>query len=290
MKLVPDFYDILGVTSTATEREIKTRFRRLAARFHPDKLTQNADSYESTADDTFVQLKLAQDTLIEPAKRFAYDRFGPAIVRYSPHAHEKLHTKRDFVYAGLRSSLPDYIQGGVSLVVLNYFWFPKYGQFWRYFAISAVALLELTLLTHEWSTPQAFSLVGSTLYRLFPDLFPTHLLPFQILAVARRMSISINIFISQLAPPGSQQAQAIQSRQNELLLNHMTQSVIRIDQEANNLVNLGFAPYKGDRQMVDRLRGSMTESITLGTLRQSAEVRAAFARALDRRKSNTAPG
>ena len=292
VKLAPDFYTILGVSPSTTTREVKSRFRRLAARFHPDKISQKVEDFDPTTDDAFLRLKLAQDTLTASAKRFAYDRFGPGIVKYTPHPNDKLHTKRDFVYAGLRSFLPEYIQGGVTLIVLNYFWFPKYGQFWRYLAVLAVAVLELTLLTHDWTPPRAASILGSTLYGFFPDFLPSHLLPFQILAIARRMSISINIFISQLAPPRSHQAGA-QAAQNEVLMGHLSQAVVRVDQEANSLLNLGFAPYKGDREMVDRLRGSMTEGITLGTLRQTPEVRAAVTRALDRRKAateNSSPG
>lgn len=281
IRLDPDFYSLLGVSTFASEREIKSRFRRLAVRFHPDKVGPDVDA---TGDEAFSHLKLAQDTLISPVKRFAYDRFGPAIVRYTPHEHEKLQSKGDYVYAGLRSLLPQYIQGGISLVLMNYFLFPKYGQFWRYFFVVSLALLELSLLTHEWSPSPGVSMLGSTLHTLLPDLLPAHLLPYQVLAVARRMSISVNIFISQLAPPGHQQREAAQARQDELLLSHLSQATGRIDQESTNLLNLGYAPYKGDRETVERLRNGMTEGISLGAIRQTPEVKEAVAHALERRK------
>lgn len=283
VRLAPDFYAILGVSTTATEKEVKTRFRRLASRFHPDKISQGNFDNDSTIDSAFMQLKLAHDTLLSPAKRFAYDRFGPVIVKYTS-AQENLQTKKDYVFTGLRSLLPLYIQGAVSLVLLNCFWFPKYGQFWRYFAILSLALLELALLTHEWTPSSTLALIGSALHTMFPDILPVHLLPFQILAIARRMSISINIFISQLTPPRNKNQLGTQVRQNEILMGHLSQAAGRIDQEASNLVNLGFAPYKGDRDMVERLRTSMVEGISLGTIRQNPEVKDAVARALDRRK------
>ncbi|EEY14318.1 conserved hypothetical protein [Verticillium alfalfae VaMs.102] len=66
------FYSDLGLSTLAPEdREIKSRFRRLAAVHHPDK------SSDADGASRFIHLKLASDTLLNPAARFAYDRFGP---------------------------------------------------------------------------------------------------------------------------------------------------------------------------------------------------------------------
>lgn len=64
-----DYYDVLGIPRTATEKEIKTAFRKLAAQHHPDK---GGDSKK------FVEIKEAYETLNDPKKRQMYDQFGTA--------------------------------------------------------------------------------------------------------------------------------------------------------------------------------------------------------------------
>jgi len=62
-----DYYDILGVSRTASDKEIKTAFRKLAAKHHPDK---GGDSKK------FVEIKEAYETLNDSKKRQMYDQFG----------------------------------------------------------------------------------------------------------------------------------------------------------------------------------------------------------------------
>ncbi len=146
VKLAGDFYTLLGVTPWSTDREVKSRFRKLASRYHPDKLHENGQSFPG-AEEVFVLFKLAHDTILDPAKRFAYDRFGPVVVQ----VHQPgLKSIRDYVYAGLRSKAPEYLTNAAVLVVLNYIWLPKWGQFWRYLAVAWMTFLELYSLTHSY--------------------------------------------------------------------------------------------------------------------------------------------
>ena len=68
-----DFYEILGVTRTATEAELKASFRKLAMQFHPDR---NPD--DKTAEVKFKEINEAYQCLSDKDKRAAYDRFGHA--------------------------------------------------------------------------------------------------------------------------------------------------------------------------------------------------------------------
>src|SRR5947199_9655787 len=68
-----DYYEILGVTRTATEAEIKKAYRKLAVQHHPDK---NPDDH--TAEDKFKEAAEAYSVLSDAQKRAAYDRFGHA--------------------------------------------------------------------------------------------------------------------------------------------------------------------------------------------------------------------
>lgn len=282
IKLQGDFYTLLGVTPWSSEREVKSRFRKLAARYHPDKLHENGQAFPG-ADQLFVHFKLAHDTILDPAKQFAYDRFGPIVVSVQ---HPGLKTVRDYVYSGLRSKAPEYITNAGLLILMNYIWLPKWGQFWRYFAVACMAFLELYFLTHTWEPPKLAMFWASTAQRLLPDLLPSHMLPFQILAVARRMSMSINIFISQLAPPSARNSvsQDLQTHQQISLLSQMAGG---LDAESGGLLQLGMSPFKGDAEKSETLRSGMKESLLVGTLRKHPEVKAAVQRVLDRRRNGT---
>src|SRR5690348_18342403 len=65
-----DYYKILGVQRTAAAEEIKTAYRRLARKFHPDV------SKEPDAEARFKQVQEAYEVLKDPQKRAAYDELG----------------------------------------------------------------------------------------------------------------------------------------------------------------------------------------------------------------------
>ena len=66
-----DYYEILGVTRTSTEAEIKRAYRAMAHQHHPDK---NPDDPHS--EDKFKEAAEAYSVLSDAQKRAAYDRFG----------------------------------------------------------------------------------------------------------------------------------------------------------------------------------------------------------------------
>ena len=65
-----DYYDVLGVSKDADEQEIKKAYRKLARQYHPDV------NKEDDAEEKFIEIKDAYDTLSDPQKRSNYDRFG----------------------------------------------------------------------------------------------------------------------------------------------------------------------------------------------------------------------
>lgn len=68
-----DYYEILEVSRTASEQEIKTAYRKLAVKYHPDK---NPD--DPHAEEKFKECAEAYSVLSDTQKRSAYDRFGHA--------------------------------------------------------------------------------------------------------------------------------------------------------------------------------------------------------------------
>jgi len=73
-----DYYEVLGVARTATEQEIKSAYRRLAVKYHPDKNPGDAE-----AEDKFKEAAEAYSVLSEADQRRRYDRFGHAGVSSS---------------------------------------------------------------------------------------------------------------------------------------------------------------------------------------------------------------
>ena len=70
-----DYYEILEVSRTATDQEIKSSYRKLALKFHPDR-----NQGDKTAEERFKEAAEAYAILSDADKRARYDRFGHAAV------------------------------------------------------------------------------------------------------------------------------------------------------------------------------------------------------------------
>jgi len=68
-----DYYEILGVARSATEQEVKSAYRKLALKFHPDR-----NPGDKTAEESFKEAAEAYSVLADTDKRHMYDRFGHA--------------------------------------------------------------------------------------------------------------------------------------------------------------------------------------------------------------------
>lgn len=74
-----DYYEVLGVQKSATADEIKSAYRKLAMKYHPDRNPDNPEAKEK-----FTEISEAYEVLSNPEKRQRYDQFGHQGVNFGP--------------------------------------------------------------------------------------------------------------------------------------------------------------------------------------------------------------
>ncbi|ORY53393.1 Sec63 Brl domain-domain-containing protein [Leucosporidium creatinivorum] len=71
-----DPFKILGVSTSATEKEIKKHYRKMSLKFHPDKLVLAVNQTKEEADNIFVELTKAYKSLTDEVSRHNFEMFG----------------------------------------------------------------------------------------------------------------------------------------------------------------------------------------------------------------------
>ena len=66
-----DYYKLLGIEKSATPKEIKSAYRKLARKHHPD-----LNPHDKDAKKNFQQINEANEVLSDPEKRRKYDQYG----------------------------------------------------------------------------------------------------------------------------------------------------------------------------------------------------------------------
>src|SRR5277367_6110066 len=74
-----DFYEILGLSRTATQDEIKKAYRKSALKYHPDR-----NAGDPQAEKKFKEISEAYEVLSDDNKRQVYDQYGADALRGAP--------------------------------------------------------------------------------------------------------------------------------------------------------------------------------------------------------------
>ncbi|KAI1331889.1 hypothetical protein F5Y16DRAFT_246680 [Xylariaceae sp. FL0255] len=292
------FYGDLGVPFGASERDIKSRFRRLAALHHPDKVSHNdggagagngGGGVGSGSESFFIHLKLASDTLTDAAKRFAYERFGADV---TTNGWRNCASVKDYVVQGLQTQvLPHYAVAAAGLYGLGFLGYLETGRYWRWVSLVVLCAFE----AHAVTRPKFPFVIESIVNPLITRLSPGHppYLPFQAVALARRIIITIYIAIGQLGPIWqAQQAREAAAGQEALAkgLERLEATVKSLDVDATRLMDLEMAPFVNDPEVVRDLRSKLKEWLVQNTIRADPMVRDALGRSLQKRRVDAPAG
>lgn len=281
-----DFYTDLGLSPDVDEKRIKSRFRRLAAVHHPDKIVSDNPAELRAAEAYFVSLKIAQDTLLDPVKRFAYERFGPDMLTW-----QHCSSIREYLVRGLQvSSGPLYGGSLFFLIMLGFTGYLQWGRFWRYLTFCTLFVLELHTLTRPYYPP----LLTKAMNPVFSSLTKhTPLLPFQLLILARKATFTFFIALSQIGslyptPPSASGISA--STHDEQQMTRLENIAKGTEAEADRLLAMDMSPFAADEQGTKELRGRVREWLVNNTIRSDPEVRDAMGRVLGRRRPGAPVG
>jgi curved DNA-binding protein len=96
-----DYYKILGLSKTATEKEIKAAYRKLARKHHPDLHPNDVNAKKN-----FQQINEANEVLSDPAKRKKYDQYGKDWKHADEFEHAKQYQEQSSDRGGARYSEP----------------------------------------------------------------------------------------------------------------------------------------------------------------------------------------
>jgi hypothetical protein len=283
------FFGDLGIPLGASEREVKTRFRRLAALHHPDKVGASGGS---NANDFYVHLKTAADTLTEPAKRFAYERFGPDVVDWKHCA-----SVHDYVFRGLMILVTYYGMAAATMYGFGLLGYLDWGRYERWIVMGLMFLFEYHTVTRPGRPPVLEHVVNPVL-GLLAGRSPY--LPFQAIALARKLSITLYIAFSQIGPmllAETTSGQVVVGRKGgdpEVLLrqslDRLEATVQGLDVDSTRLLETEMVPYAGDADMLGTMRAKVKEWLVQNTIRVDPMVRDAVGRSLQKRRVDAPAG
>ncbi|KAI6111939.1 DnaJ-domain-containing protein [Pisolithus croceorrhizus] len=189
--LPKNFYQLLDVRpDTADNNELKVAFRAFAKKYHPDRVGPQGEAY-------FIQVRDAFEALKDPVVRFAYDRFGPDVLRW-----KECNTMKEYLRRGLLSSLAYHVMAGAGLVLVSMIGKPSPIAMWRYLLFAVTLALELHLLlalSSQVTEQSPFVDHIPTSGTLFDPLFPRRV-AYQHIQLLRNVFLFLSIALSRVAP------------------------------------------------------------------------------------------
>ncbi|TEA11291.1 Chaperone protein DnaJ [Colletotrichum sidae] len=283
LRLEGTFYTDLDVASNAPVRIIKSRFRRLAAVYHPDKQTGDA----AAASARFMHLKTASETLSDANRRFAYERFGPEVG-----AWQGSKTIYDFVSRGVfQGTIPHYGVAAAFTYGLGLLGYLDWGRYWRWVILITFFVAELVVVTR----PEMPVYLGYANTFLSVVLRRPPYLQFQLVSLARQAAMTIYIAFAQLGPILSSQNQAAQNAKGSAAavdegLQRLEAIARGLSEESGRLLEMEMTPFAGDRGALNSVRAKVKDWLVQNTIRADPMVRDAMGNVFRKRRTDAPAG
>ncbi|KAF8554929.1 hypothetical protein OG21DRAFT_1484291 [Imleria badia] len=187
-----NFYELLGVSPRSDEGALKAAFRAFARKNHPDRIGPEGEAL-------FIEVRDAFEALKDPVVRFAYDRFGPDVLRW-----RDCTTMKDYLRRGLLNSLPRHIMTGIALFLFSVVGKQSPVAAWRYLLFIGLFALELYLMVAPTFTPPGAS--GYTFvdqipaqWMLFESVFPQRV-AYQHILFLHQVFMFMSVAVSRVTP------------------------------------------------------------------------------------------
>ncbi|KAI0048800.1 hypothetical protein FA95DRAFT_1604904 [Auriscalpium vulgare] len=178
----PNNYQLLNVLPNADEAALKNAYRAFVRKNHPDRVGDAGAPM-------FIAVRAGYEALMKPAKRWAYDRFGPDILKC-----EHCKTPRDYLHEGVQNTIIYHVSTGLALLFFSAIGFNNGVAFWRYAFFFLFAASEFSLLF----SPSAY-LDDEGGFSLLRWLFPNRT-PFQHILVLHQAFVFVSLALSRVAP------------------------------------------------------------------------------------------
>jgi hypothetical protein len=236
-----------------------------------------------------MHLKVASETLLDGARRFAYDRWGPDVVTW-----QKCITVRDYVSRGaLYNTLTHYGAAAAIMYVVSLFGYLDWGKYWRWLLLAGLCVFESYTVTRTevpFVLSKAINPIVTTVTASPPYV------QFQVISLLRKLSITIYIAFSQIGPLLNPQGQQDQKeaenseatiRQGLERLEAMTKG---LDGEAGRLLEMELSPFAGDPGTVDAMKSKVKDWLVQNTIRSDPMVRDALGNSFRKRRTDAPAG
>lgn len=206
---------------------------------------------------------------------------------------EKCVTIKDFVTRGvLYTILPHYGVAAAMIYVLGLFGYMEFGKFYRWLILMTLCLFEVHAVTRP-EFPPLLNVVNAVVTRV---TFREPYLPFQLIALLRKLTLTVYIALSQIGPLLVQDSKTKKAAAEDDEKS-LRESLVRletlskqIDADSGRLMDMEVAPFKGDLASVNNLRGKMREWLVQNTIRADPMVRDALGKSFTKRRIDAPSG
>ncbi|KIJ15550.1 hypothetical protein PAXINDRAFT_77189 [Paxillus involutus ATCC 200175] len=191
--LPKNFYELLWVEPRTDEGGLKAAFRAFARKNHPDRVGPGGEAH-------FIDVRDAFEALKDPVVRFAYDRFGPDVLRW-----KECSTMKEYLRRGLVNSSMYHLMTGAGLVLFSVAGKPSPIAAWRYLLFISMFALELYLVLSPSPSPSpapsAYTFIDQAPSHttLLNTLFPKRV-AYQHILFLHQIFFFMSVALSRVAP------------------------------------------------------------------------------------------